>query len=257
MAIILSISMSPVVYGATVAIDDFTEAFDVSSGTGGNLVAITDTYLSNTDGDTYTWTDSDSSGTAMFGDTRTVNVGPVNVVSSGFYGVTRDPDNNAFSSSGDTGTFSSVSFSYTDATGVDMSATPEWAFDIVDMDQPAKECVIATISLSDGTDTVSAAIFFTESTLGFNSINLDELDDYDGYGTSWSSSDWDSIKTSVTDITVKYFSLETDKDFRIASKFFTDVSYGGLIQAPEPSSLFLLGTVFTGYMLRSRSRRQR
>ena len=88
-------------------------------------------------------------------------------------------------------------------------------------------------------------------------IDLPAIDDYDGYGTSWSSSDWDSIKTSVTDITVKYFSLETDKDFRIASKFFTDVSYGGLIQAPEPSSLFLLGTVFTGYMLRSRSRRQR
>jgi len=53
-----------------------------------------------------------------------------------------------------------VVFSYSDSFGIDVSSTPYWAIDIVDMDQPAKECVAAIISLSDGTDTVSAGVFF-------------------------------------------------------------------------------------------------
>ena len=254
-SVCLLISVATVASAATINIDTFSEAFTPATGSGDADWSGVN-FFENVIGaaGTYTWTDNDS-GSNIFGDTRTVAFGPISVEGGGTASISRDASKQAFIYQGGPTSRANTAFSYTDSSGVDMSADTNWAFDIIAMDEPARNSIIASITLTNGTDTTSTAIFFTNATLGYNSIDLDTVDDFTGYGTSWSGSDWDNIKTNVTGITITYIVPNNDEDFEIASKFFSEIDYGGLTQVPEPSSLFLLGTIFTGYLLKSRRRR--
>ncbi len=246
-----------------IAIDTFVDGFNTAGGTAGaGFNGFTGPDVLLIQSGTYGWTDTDS-GSNIWGDNRTVNVGPS--IGGGFDIIQRitELDGNpvsSFSYSGAAASHTNTGFSYNDAAGVNLERggddnATNLVFDILDMDTPARENVDAKISFTDGIDTVSTYIFFNEIEIGKNSIDLDSLEDYTGNFpsglVSWSETDWESIRTNLKGIEIDFIVPTNQEDFVMNTLSFSTISSGGLTQIPEPTSLILLGALIGGGLFRS------